>query len=75
MSAGICPSTSRCHSTSCHRSGSEANARAAAPLSKPATAVSWNSSPASYAAMSSVGRVRASDRTRSMCRRRRAVSR
>ena len=35
MSAGFWPSTSRCHSTSCQRSGSEANALAAAPLSKP----------------------------------------
>ena len=35
-SAGFWPSTSRCHSTSCQRSGSEAKARAAAPFSKPA---------------------------------------
>ena len=29
ISAGFCPSTSRCHRTSCQRSGSEAKARAA----------------------------------------------
>ena len=54
MSAGFWPSTSRCHSTSCHRSGSDANALAAAPLSKPATAVSWNGTPGSNGVMSSV---------------------
>ena len=45
MSAGFCCSTSVCHSTICQRSGSEAKARAAAALSKPSTAVSWNGTP------------------------------
>ena len=54
MSAGFWFSTSRCHSTSCQRSGSEANALAAAPPSKPATAVSVNGTPGSYGVMSPV---------------------
>ncbi len=45
MSAGLSPSTSVCHSTSCQRSGSEANARAAAAFSKPSIAVSRNGTP------------------------------
>ncbi len=54
MSAGFWPSTSRCHSTSCQRSGSEANALAAAPLSNCSTAVSWKGTPGSNGVMSSV---------------------
>ena len=54
MSAGFWFSTSRCHSTICQRSGSEANALAAAPPSKPATAVSVNGTPGSNGVMSSV---------------------
>ncbi len=54
MSAGFWFSTSRCHSTSCHRSGREANALAAAPPSKPATAVSVNGTPGSNGVRSSV---------------------
>ena len=46
-SAGFCPSTSVCHSTSCQRSGSDAKARAAAALSNPSTAVSRNGTPGS----------------------------
>ncbi len=75
MSAGFWPSTSRCHSTSCQRSGSDANAFAAAPLSKPATAVSWNGTPGSKGVMSSVVCSRWPTRTRSTCSRRTAVSR
>ena len=45
MSAGFCSSTSVCHSTSCHRSGSEANARAAAAFSKPSIVVSRKGTP------------------------------
>ncbi|CAM3856028.1 hypothetical protein NOMA109596_14085 [Nocardioides marinus] len=74
-SAGFAPSTSVCHSTSCQRSGSEANASAAASFSKPATALSWNGTPASYAAMSSVAWTREVTRVRSTCRRRTEVSR
>ena len=54
MSAGFWPSTSRCHSTICQRSGSDANAFAAAPPSKPATAVSANGTPGSYGVRSPV---------------------
>ncbi len=75
MSAGFCPSTSRCHSTSCQRSGSDANACAAAPVSNPATAVSLNGTPGSNGVMSSVVCSRCPARTRSTCRRRTAVSR
>ena len=53
-SAGFWPSTSVCQSTSCQRSGSEANARAAASLSNPSTAVSRNGTPGSNGVRSSV---------------------
>ena len=59
MSAGFCPSTSVCHSTICQRSGSEANARAAAAFSKPSIAVSRNGTPGSNGVRSSIGRRRA----------------
>ncbi|CAM3469563.1 hypothetical protein NODU109028_18555 [Nocardioides dubius] len=74
-SAGFWPSTSVCHSTSCQRSGSEANAFAAASFSKPSMAVSRNGTPGSKASMSSVVCSRALPRIRSTCRRRIAVSR
>ena len=75
MSAGFCPSTSRCHSTSCQRSGREANARAAASLSKPSTAVSWKGVPGSNGVRSSVVVSLAPARILSTCSRRTAVSR
>ena len=75
MSAGLSPSTSVCHSTSCQRSGREANAFAAAALSKPSTAVSTNGTPGSKASMSSVVCSRAVARMRSTCRRRTEVRR
>ena len=75
MSAGLSPSTSVCHSTSCQRSGSEANAFAAAALSKPSTAVSRNGTPGSKASMSSVVWSLAPARNRSTCSRRTEVRR
>ncbi len=75
MSAGFWPSTSRCHSTSCHRSGSDAKAFAAAPLSKPATAVSRKGTPGSKGVMSPVVCTRWLERILSTWSRRTAVSR
>ena len=75
MSAGFWFSTSRCHRTSCQRSGSEAKALAAAPPSNPAIAVSVNGTPGSYGVMSPVVVSFWLLRILSTCSRRTAVSR